>query len=254
MKRKHLLFLLRMALFAPWAANAQETANVVSGGTGTNPYVPMYNYYNDYGHRSEYIIPASYFATAGINEGDQLTSMTIYRSATGSWTAKNLTIILTNTTTSYYDNTSFLGKDGTTVYFSSSYPGGTASSYIFPFTEPFEYTGGSLVVHILAGNGGTCTSNSTSSTWLGYGSTENYQALYASGSNSANASTGTCQSFLPNTTFTYEPSGASSCPKPTNLTVSNLTSNSATVNWTALGSITNIGNLAENGSNMEVMV
>ena len=89
--------MLLMALFAPWAANAQETANVVSGGTGTNQYVPMYNYYNDYGHRSEYIIPASYFSEAGISEGAQLTSITIYRSATGSWTAKDLTIILTNT-------------------------------------------------------------------------------------------------------------------------------------------------------------
>ena len=236
MKRKQLLTaLLLMALFAPWAANAQETANVVSGGTGTNQYVPMYNYYNDYGHRSEYIIPASYFATAGINEGDQLTSMTIYRSATGTWTAKNLTIILTNTTTSYYDNTSFLGKEGTTVYFSSSYPGGSASSYIFPFTEPFEYTGGSLVVHIWAGNGGTCTSSSNSSTWLGYNNTENSQALYASGSNSANASTGSRLSFLPNTTFTYTPGEAPACPKPTNLTVSNLTSNSATVNWESDG-------------------
>ncbi|MBR4561131.1 MAG: choice-of-anchor J domain-containing protein [Bacteroidales bacterium] len=236
MKRKQLLTaLLLMALFAPWAANAQETANVVSGGTGTNQYVPMYNYYNDYGHRSEYIIPASYFATAGINEGDQLTSMTIYRSATGTWTAKNLTIILTNTTTSYYDNTSFLGKEGTTVYSSSSYPGGSASSYIFPFTEPFEYTGGSLVVHIWAGNGGTCTSSSNSSTWLGYNNTENSQALYASGSNSANASTGSRLSFLPNTTFTYTPAEAPACPKPTNLTVSNLTSNSAAVNWESDG-------------------
>ena len=232
MKRKQLLTaLLLMALFAPWAANAQETANVVSGGTGTNQYVPMYNYYNDYGHRSEYIIPASYFATAGINEGDQLTSMTIYRSATGSWTAKNLTIILTNTTTSYYDNTSFLGKEGTTVYSSSSYPGGSASSYIFPFTEPFEYTGGSLVVHIWAGSGGTCTSGSTSSTWLGYNSTENSQALYAYGSNSATASTGTRQSFLPNTTFTYTPGEAPACAKPTNLTMSSIYSSAATISW-----------------------
>ena len=175
--KKFFFFLMTLAALLPWAVQAQETAHVVSGGTATNQYVPMYNYYNDYGHRSEYIIPASYFSEAGISNGDQLTSITLYRSATGTWTAKDLTIILKNTTSSYYNSTSFLGKEGTTVFSSSSYSGGSNSSYTFTFNEPFEYTGGSLVVHIWAANGGTCASSSTASTWLGYSSTTNYQAL-----------------------------------------------------------------------------
>ena len=182
---------------------------LVVNGTGTNEYVPMYNYWSDYGFRSEYIIPASYFSTAGITNGARLNSITLYRSATGSWTAKDLTIKLTNTSTSYYSNTSFLGLDGTTVYTNSSYSGGSSSSYTFNFSSPFTYTGGSLVVHIYAANGGTCSSSSTASTWYGISSTTNYQALYAYGSSSASATTGTQQKFLPKTTFTYTAAGSS---------------------------------------------
>ena len=204
MQKKHLLLILLMAFIAPLAMNGQTTANVVSGGTSTNQYIPMYNWYNDYGFRSEYIIPASYFTSAGLTNGDKLKSITLYRSATGSWSSSTMTIQLTNTTTSYYSNTSFLGKNGTTVYTTSSYNGGTSSSYTFNFSSDFEYTGGSLVVHIYATSGGTATSSSTGSTWLGYSNTTNNQALYSSGSSAANATTGTAQKFIPNTTFTYE--------------------------------------------------
>ena len=190
---------------------------IIVNGTGTNQYVPMYNWYNDYGFRCEYVIPASYFSSAGITNGARLNSITLYRSATGSWTGKDLTIKLTNTSTSYYSSTSFLGLNGTTVYTSSSYSGGSSSSYTFNFSSPFTYTGGSLVVHIYAANGGTCSSSSTASTWYGISSTSNYQGCYASGSSSANATTGTRLNFLPKTAFTYTAG-------PTNGTCANATS------------------------------
>lgn len=187
--------------------NRDGTANVVSGGVGTSQYIPMYNWYCDYGFKSEYIIPASYFTNAGLNSGDNLTSITIYRYGTDSWTASNLTIKLKNTTTSSYSNTNLLGNDGTTVYTNSSYSGGTQSSYTFSFSTPFEYTGGSLVVQISCGSGGTAASGSGSSTWYGINGTTNYQANYAYGSSSSSATTGTRVNFLPNTSFGYTSGG-----------------------------------------------
>ena len=204
---------------------------IVVNGTGTNQYVPMYNWYNDYGFRSEYVIPASYFSSAGIPSGASLNSITLYRSATGEWTAGSLTIILTNTSTTSYSNTSFLGLNGTTVYnTNSSYSGGTNSTYTFTFSSPFTYTGGSLVVHIYAGSGGTCTSSSNSSTWYGISSTSNYQACYAYGSSSTNATTGTRLYFLPKTAFTYTiPPSNSTCATATTLSCG------STLNGTTVG-------------------
>ena len=203
---------------------------IVVNGTGTNQYVPMYNWYNDYGFRSEYVIPASYFSSAGIPSGASLNSITLYRSATGTWTAKDLTIILTNTSTTYYSSTSFLGLSGTTVYTNSSYSGGTNSSYTFTFSSPFTYTGGSLVVHISSANGGTATSSSSGSTWLGISSTTNYQGCYAYGSNSASATTGTRVYFLPKTAFTYTtPPSNSTCATATILSCG------STLNGTTVG-------------------
>ena len=242
---------LLLALLIPSGRVWGQT--LVVDGSGTNQYVPMYNYYNDYGHRSEYIIPASYFSSAGISNGASLTSMTLYRSATGTWTAKNLTIKLTNTSTSYYSSTSFLGLDGTTVYTNSSYSGGTSSSYTFTFSSPFTYTGGSLVVHISADNGGTCSSSSSASTWYGISSTSNYQGCYASGSSSASATTGTRVSFLPKTAFTYTPptctpSFGSNTDCITNFTLGSINNSTASSSTNGYGDYTSQSTNLSQGS------
>ena len=58
MKRKNLLFALLVALFMPWAANAQETFTVCDG-TNTNSNVPIYGLYTDNGVKCEFVIPAA---------------------------------------------------------------------------------------------------------------------------------------------------------------------------------------------------
>ena len=48
MKRKSLLFALLVALFMPWAAQAQETVEIgTDGGTTTNNYLPGYTLYDN---------------------------------------------------------------------------------------------------------------------------------------------------------------------------------------------------------------
>ena len=54
------IFLLLLALMAPWAANAQTDQTLYDGGgTTTNQFVPIYGYYADFGCRTQFIIPAA---------------------------------------------------------------------------------------------------------------------------------------------------------------------------------------------------
>ena len=186
-----------------------ETANVVSGGTGTSNNSPMYTYYADYGFKSEYIIPASYFTSAGISNGDKLKSITLYQSSTANWTATSLTIKLLNSNTSNYSSAAFVGDGGTTVYTNSSYSSGSQSSHTFDFSTPFVYTGGNLVVQISSGHNG----NDATSSWYGI-SSSTYQSVYARYNNN-NATSYTIQNriyFLPNTTFTVEKESTATNP------------------------------------------
>ena len=81
MKRKSLLFALLVALFMPWAAQAQEELTVCDGTT-TNNYIPFYGSYVDtQGCTCEFIIPAE---TEGMSdmEGGTISKLTFYISGT----------------------------------------------------------------------------------------------------------------------------------------------------------------------------
>ncbi len=188
-----------------------ETLQVVNG-TGNGQYTPMYTYYADYGFKSEYIIPTSYFTSAGINEGDKLRSITLYQAATGSWTATDLTIRLLNSNTGNYgNNTGFVANNGTVVYTQSSYSSGSQSTHTFEFSTPFEYTGSNLVIQISSGHNGSATSNNFN--WVGISSNNgNYQSYYGyyNNNNANNYTNGSRQRFLPNTTFSVERGSSSS--------------------------------------------
>ena len=187
-------FLMLMAMFAPLAMQADEVT--ICDGTNSNSYVPMYTYYCDYGFKSEYIIPQSQLSN--LPSGSEITAITLYQNSSAAWVAKNLTIKLSNTTTTSYSSTGLLGSSGTTVYTNSSYSANSASSHTFTFNgDSFTYTGGSLIVQISAASGGTYKS----STWYGVTQSTN-QGYYVYGSSSSG---GSLQTFIPKTKFTYTP-------------------------------------------------
>ena len=62
MKRKLLLFSLLLALFAPWAAQAQTTVEI-GDGTSTDYYTPIGTYYNY--SITEQLYTAAEIGTAG---------------------------------------------------------------------------------------------------------------------------------------------------------------------------------------------
>ena len=232
MKRKNLLFALLLALFMPWAAQAQEELTVCDGTT-TNNYIPFYGSYVDtQGCTCEFIIPAE---TEGMSdmEGGTISKLTFYISGTPqTWGSPTIQVYMGEV-----EGTTLSGINGpanfTTVYT------GTVSNQTNPLvielSDAYTYEGGNLLI-------GTYVQTASST----YKSTPFYGVSAASGSSyyhsGSSWGTATAQSFLPKTTFTYEPAqqGGDVCEKPATLVAENVTGNSATLTWTGGSGVYNI--------------
>ena len=124
-------FLLLMALFAPWAANAQETLTV-HDGTTTNSFVPIYGYYADAYLKCEMVYPASELGDMGAGV---ITGMRFYASQSSvTWGSANFQVFLTEVGSTTIS--AFAGS-GTTVYSGAlSIVNGEMN---VSFTTPYEY-------------------------------------------------------------------------------------------------------------------
>ena len=217
MKSKRLLLLLLMALLVPWAAQARETLTVCNG-TETNEYLPVYGYYVDtQGTTSEFIIPAN---TEGMSdmEGGTISKLTFYISnSPASWANPTIQLYLgevEGTTLS-----SVNGPSNFTVVKTMEWSN-QQSTIEVEFDVPYTYGGGNLLIGTYVASRG------------------NYKHTYFFGV-SAPSGSGYChyssynasQSFLPKTTFTYEPA-STGCPNPKTFVASDVTAHSATMTWT----------------------
>ena len=181
MKRKQLLTaLLLMALFAPWAANAQNTITLTGNVTQTIEPNTTYNFYDSGGPDSNYGTNQSYTATLTC-VGD----ITI-----------NFSQFVTESSSSCND-----------------------------WDHMHIYDGNASTGTLLA-RGQTGCSTATLTTGVDYVATSGTMTIVWKSDGSSVAA---------GWAATITGGAASSCPKPTNLTVSNLTSNSATVNWESAG-------------------
>ena len=216
----------------PWAAQAQEELTVCDGTT-TNNYIPFYGSYVDtQGCTCEFIIPAE---TEGMSdmEGGTISKLTFYISGTPqTWGSPTIQVYMGEV-----EGTTLSGINGpanfTTVYT------GTVSNQTNPLvielSDAYTYEGGNLLI-------GTYVQTASST----YKSTPFYGVSAASGSSyyhsGSSWGTATAQSFLPKTTFTYEPAqqGGDVCEKPATLVAENVTGNSATLTWTGGSGVYNI--------------
>ena len=218
MIKKSLLLTLLLAVFAPWAANAQETLTV-HDGTGTNRYVPFYGYYADEAQTNQMIYPA---AELGDMDGGTISGMTFYwtpgqysgGSGVGTWT-----ISIGETTA-----TSLSGLDNTTA-FTVVFTGGldalfNSTDHILPiaFDRQYIYNGGNLIVQF---------SHQTVTSYKDY-------AFYGETVQGASYCYSSQRNFLPKTTFTYE-EAVSDCPKPSNFVASDVTAHTAVLSWESEG-------------------
>ena len=218
--------MLLMATFLPRQAKAQETLTVCDGKapgttTSTNSFIPIYGSYVDtQGTTSEFIIPAT---TEGMDalEGGEISKLTFYISNNpATWGSPVIQIYMgevEGTTLS-----SINGPTNLTVVYEGVLSNTQAAMEI-ELNEPYTYEGGNLLIGTyVKTKSDTYKATSFSGISAPSGSSRYKSSSYGSG---------TAQSFLPMTTFTYT-AAAGGCAKPSSVAPADITSNSATINWT----------------------
>ena len=229
LKKSLLLILLLTALFAPWAAIAQETLTVYDDESATSRYIPIDGYYVDgTSIKTEYIMPST--ALTAMN-GKEITQMTFYLQTVGnrSWGDAVFRVFMKEVDTTVIS--SFSGyNDATVVYVGGLDCQNTEMNVVFD--NSYLYGGGNLLIGFYVDTKGTYTGTYNDYKPIYYGKTVSGASIYYYTSTIQ-------QNFLPKTKFTYQ--NPPTCPKPTNLHA-NLTEGNgtiATLVWTEKGSASN---------------
>lgn len=201
----------------------------VNEGTASNEYVPVYGYFVDSQYqKTEFIIPASTEGLAALTDGI-IYQMTFYLStpASGSWGNAEFQVFLKEISStaffSDYPGNLFYGTDDATVVYEGPLDG-TQSIMTFDFTTTYHYNGGNLLVGVYK------TTKGSENRAYFVGVTATGGSLQGTSSSLESITTGHIRDFLPKTTFNYLPANT---PKPANLHVHEIISNSATISWTA---------------------
>ena len=219
-------------LCVPWVTQAQNTLTVAAG-SATNSQVPVHGNWADAYLRCQTIYPASMIeeaATSVFMETGSITGLTYYLStpASAAWTGTfevKMKETSEETLSAFADVT-----DATTVYTGSL--DGTSSTMVIAFTTPYTYSGGNLLIEIsqtTKGNYKSCTFSgvsSTSASWQGYNST------------AWSSITGSTQGFIPKTTFSFTGGIELTCLPVTGVSVSDISSTAATINWSSANDAT----------------
>ncbi len=217
--KKLLLILLTVLLMLPAAMRAQDTLTVADGTT-TSSYVPVYGLYCDNYLKCEYVFPASDLSDMA---GGSISKMTFYlsTSASAGWGSVNFKVFLTEVSSTTIS--SYYGYANATMVYEGSLDG-TGTTMEVVFDEPYEYGGGNLLV----GFYNTVKSTYKSASFYGVSAT----GACVQGYNSTSLSdvTANQRNFLPKTMFTYVQTGG--CRMVQDLTVSDITDNSASLAWT----------------------
>ena len=228
MKRKSLLFALLLALFMPWAAQAQEELTVYEG-TNTSSYVPAYMGYFDDFSRSQFVIPAEDLDEMN---GGTISSIKFYTTNSNVPYTSLSTVDVYLMEVDYTSISAFEPKTNDAIVYQGTLnivTEGDGGSLTIEFSTPYTYNGGNLLVAI---------ENTTDAGYkfiYFYG--QNVTGASGAGSNSSSLSgvTFTQRNFIPKTTFTYTAGAPSTCPRPKNLAASDVTANLAVLTWEAGG-------------------
>ena len=200
----------------------QETLTVYDG-SASNYYVPTYISYFDEFTKSQFVIPADDLADM---TGTPINSMTFYT------TGENVPYTTVSSADVYLKEVNYTNisafepkTSATTVY--SGYldivSTGNGGEMTINFSTPYTYNGGNLLVGI---------ENTETNGWkLIYFHGKHVSEASVSGSSSSSLESvqPVQQNFIPKTTFGYTPT---ECSRPVDLTATDITSNSAMLNWT----------------------
>ena len=226
-----------MLLIAPQVVRCQEELTVYENATATSTRVPVNGTWTDAYLKCEFVIPSDQLEEM---DGGTVSQMTFFLTipAGAAWVGTFQVFLkeVDNTTINAY-----YGPDNATVVYEGNLDGSQSTMNV-EFNETYTYGGGNLLVGVYQ----IVEGNYKAATFAGESITGACVQGY-SGS-SLDAVTVNQRNFIPKTKFTYTPDsgGGLVCEKPTGITTSNITSNSATVNWTGDGSAFNLQYKASN--------
>lgn len=202
----------------------------VNDGTATSQSVPVPGAYVNRSYRSQFILPAE--SLQGMTHAE-IRQLTFYTSSPANINWGNVVtsvrmkeIDATEMSSSYSFTTS------ETVYF-SGYLSVVGNKMVVTLSEPYIYEGGNLLVDFQSYGNSSATTAQTY--WIGANveNTSGYGSSYYNIRYNSSSGLNGVLSFLPKTTIQYV---FPDCMKPTDLQASDITTNGATLSWTALGS------------------
>ena len=206
----------------------------VISGTSYNSHIPFYGCNADLGTRSQFIIPADRLES--LADGT-ITKITLYANATKTFEGAAFRIFMKEIDFTSFETTTFVDWDSMTEVFNGDIDR-IGANWLFEFDEDhrFDYHGSNLLIGFWQTDF-TEPGQFQCISWSGAGQTDN-TAMYqlANGLHGYNSNEGTFQKFIPSTTFSYFPA---IYQRPKNIIISNITTNSATINWSApIGDVT----------------
>jgi len=191
---------------------------VVNDGTNTNAYVPINGNNVDYGTvASQFIVPA-----ADLQEilWDSITELTFYASqATVDWGAAEFEVYMTTVEDATLSE--LLDWDNLTQVMVAGNLSIVNNKMVVTLSEQFQYTGDNLLI----GFKQTASGSYVNCSWYGKNVAGASIGGYGTGNNMAQ------RNFLPKMTIKYVPGQAPACMWATHLTVSDITTEGATIAW-----------------------
>ena len=217
--------MLLVALFMPWAANAQETVTI-GDGTATDYYTPIGTYYN-------YSITEQLYTAEEIGMAGTISSIGF---SYASSTAKDFPMAVYMANVEATDLSTGISLADADEVFNGTLSVTEAGWATITLDSPFDYDGTSnLLIGIIKDYVKWYSGN----TWY-HTTTDVVMTRYTQNDNNAYTT-----STVPGTTITARPNiqilitpASLSCDRPTNLTVSNILVNQATFSWTENGEAT----------------
>ena len=189
--------------------NRASNELTVYDGTTTNAYVPVYGYYADAFLKSEYIIPASELSSM---TGCNIQSMKFYSTTpSANWGSTFRVFMKEVSNTTLGEFTGY--ADATVVYHGNLSVSG--NEMVVNFDTPYNYNGGNLLVGVYNETKGIYIS----SNW--YGVNVDNAGVRGYSYSSLDEVTPSTASFLPKTTFSYEPAPVP--PTPGENLINNMT-------------------------------
>ncbi len=221
--RSRWLLVSLLALLAGGASPAWAENLTVHDGTESSYIVPIFGYRSDSYVKMEYILPATELSDMA---GGTISGLTYYLKSSESSSYGNANFVVFLKEVSGTTISAFSGYTNNDIVYQGSLDA-TGETLSIPFSKNYTYGGGNLLIGIYN------TTKGTAGGWqvayyYGTTATSGASAYSYSSQSMAQATYVYKQSFLPKTTFAYT---ASSCKPPKNLTITNITYESADLSW-----------------------